>query len=90
MEESLDLMNQTRGYSPGGVSRFRDHPVSKSTTTGRSEAGWSLGMVAWILKESTSSAAVYEIRRDEACVRTNVVDSNGNIAWLQPVFIRTP
>jgi hypothetical protein len=41
-----------------------------------------------LLKEVTSNPAVYEFRGDEMYVRAKVIDSNGNVAWTQPVMFR--
>ncbi len=41
-----------------------------------------------ILKETNTSPAVYRFRGDEVYVRAKVIESNGKIAWTQPVFHR--
>lgn len=51
---------------------------------GRGSEPWSGGRV---LKEVTSSPAVYEIRGDEGYVRAKIYESNGKVAWTQPVMI---
>ncbi len=40
-----------------------------------------------LLKEEISNPATYEIRGDEGYVRAKVIDSNGKIAWTQPVMV---
>ncbi len=40
-----------------------------------------------ILKEAPASPAVYRFHGDEVYVRAKVIESNGKIAWTQPVFI---
>ena len=45
-------------------------------------------MGAWHLSrflESTDPTATYEIRGDEGYVRARVLESNGRVAWCQPV-----
>ena len=41
-----------------------------------------------LLKEEVASPARYQIRGDEGYVRGKVLDSNGLIAWTQPVKVR--
>lgn len=40
-----------------------------------------------LLKEELASPATYEIRGDEGYVRAKVIDSNGHVAWTQPVMV---
>lgn len=47
-----------------------------------------IGRDGLVLKEVTSSPAVYQIRGDEMYVRAKVIESNGNFAWTQPVFVQ--
>jgi predicted metal-dependent phosphoesterase TrpH len=42
------------------------------------------GRVLW---EVASSSATYRIRGDEGYVRAKVLDSNGRVAWVQPVMV---
>jgi hypothetical protein len=41
-----------------------------------------------VLKAETANPAVYAIRGDEGYVRAKVTDSNGRMAWTQPVFVK--
>ena len=41
-----------------------------------------------VLHETTENPAVYQIRGDESYVRAKVIESNGRVAWTQPVFVR--
>jgi hypothetical protein len=41
-----------------------------------------------ILREVAEATATYDIRGDEGYVRARVLDSNGRIAWVQPVMVR--
>lgn len=40
-----------------------------------------------LLKEEVSSPATYKIQGDEKYIRAKIIDSNGNLAWTQPVII---
>lgn len=46
-----------------------------------------IGRDGKLLKEITSSPAVYQIRGDEMYVRAKIIESNGKFAWTQPVFV---
>ena len=48
-----------------------------------------IGRNGRILRESTEPAATYEIRGDEGYVRARVIESNGRVAWCQPVMVRS-
>ena len=41
-----------------------------------------------VLKEATSSPATYTFAADDTYVRAKVLESNGRVAWTQPVFKR--
>jgi hypothetical protein len=40
-----------------------------------------------VLKEATASPARYDFTGDEGYVRAKVIDSNGLVAWTQPVRV---
>ncbi len=40
-----------------------------------------------LLKQDLSNPASYEIEGNETYVRAKVVDTNGNVAWTQPVML---
>jgi hypothetical protein len=42
------------------------------------------------LKEGVGNTAIYQIKGDEGYVRAKVMDSNGKVAWTQPVMIGKP
>ncbi len=46
-----------------------------------------IGHKGKLLKEEVSSPATYKFRGDEKYVRARILDSNGNIAWTQPVMV---
>ncbi|MFO7693672.1 MAG: CehA/McbA family metallohydrolase [Vicinamibacterales bacterium] len=46
-----------------------------------------IGQGGRILKEAVSSPAQYDITGGEGYVRARILDSNGRMAWTQPVFV---
>ena len=46
-----------------------------------------IGRGGLLLKEATASPASYDIRGDEGYVRAKILDSNGRVAWTQPVRV---
>ena len=48
-----------------------------------------IGSGGRILQETPAAKASYSIRGNEGYVRAKVVESNGRIAWLQPVMVRS-
>jgi hypothetical protein len=46
-----------------------------------------IGKGGRLLRESVEATATYEIRGDEGYVRARVVESNGRMAWCQPVIV---
>jgi hypothetical protein len=47
-----------------------------------------IGREGKVLKEEVSSPAIYRFSGDEQYVRAKIIDSNGNMAWTQPVMIK--
>ena len=45
-----------------------------------------IGAGGKVLSESTSNPAVYKFRGKEKYVRAKIIESNGGMAWTQPVF----
>ena len=45
-----------------------------------------IGRNGAILSEAISSPAVYTFKGDELYVRAKVIESNGRVAWTQPVW----
>ena len=79
-------------YASSGVA-LSDYKVdSKSITiTIKPERDFKyrtqfIGAGGKVLSESTSNPAVYKFRGNERYVRAKVVESNGGMAWTQPVF----
>jgi hypothetical protein len=46
-----------------------------------------IGQGGRILREAITSPAAYDITGSEGYVRARVLDSNGQVAWTQPVFV---
>jgi hypothetical protein len=46
-----------------------------------------IGKNGQVLQDSTANPAVYSIKGDESYVRARITDSNGKMAWTQPVFV---
>jgi hypothetical protein len=49
-------------------------------------AAWKQTANGAILGEAIASPAVYQFKGDELYVRARILDSNGRIAWTQPVW----
>lgn len=49
-----------------------------------------IGKHGVVLAESLDSPATYTFRGDEAYVRAKVIESNGQVAWVQPVVVARP
>jgi hypothetical protein len=43
-----------------------------------------------LLKEDVDNSATYQIKGDEGYARAKVIDSNGKVAWTQPIMIGKP
>ena len=46
-----------------------------------------IGKGGRVLKEEVNNPAVYQLRGDELYVRAKIVESNGKLAWTQPVWL---
>lgn len=47
-----------------------------------------LGKGGRLLREIAESTAVYDIRGDEGYLRARVLESNGSVAWCQPILVQ--
>src|SRR5262249_36940858 len=88
----VEALERGSFYASTGVE-LRDYEVSdKSITVTVKEQAFSkyrvqfIGASGRVLKELTSSPAVYMFAGTEQYVRAKILDSNGRIAWTQPVF----
>ncbi len=90
----LDALESGEFYASTGVELQDYHVDEKSMTITLKQAGDSkyrvqfIGTGGRILSEANSSPARYEFRGNEVYVRAKIVDSNGGLAWTQPVFIK--
>lgn len=89
----LDAMERGDFYASTGVVLL-DYQVSPASMTlsvrPRSFEKYRIqfiGRGGRVLWEAASSSATYRIRGDEGYVRAKVYDSNGRVAWTQPVFV---
>lgn len=80
-------------YASTGVELASIDATPKKLTLNIKEEKWSkytiqfIGKGGRILTTATSNPAVYRIRGNEAYIRAKVIESNGKLAWTQPVFI---
>ncbi|MBA2732753.1 MAG: PHP domain-containing protein [Acidobacteria bacterium] len=89
----LEAMERGDFYASTGVE-LTDYQVNDQgmTITIREER-WSkyrvqfIGKGGRLLSEVSTSPAVYRFRGDEVYVRAKVIESNGKVAWTQPVMV---
>jgi len=81
-------------YASTGVE-LEDIEVTSATVTIRIKVTGTtrhrvqfIGKGGRVLAEEVKSPAVYSIRGDEGYVRAKVFDSNGKVAWTQPVRVQ--
>lgn len=89
----LSAMEQGDFYASTGVE-LEDYQVNdKSMTIKIREEKWSkyrvqfIGSSGRILSEKLASPASYTFQGNEGYVRAKVIESNGKVAWTQPVMI---
>jgi predicted metal-dependent phosphoesterase TrpH len=94
-DEILRALEQGDFYASTGVT-LRDYSASGAEikidiaedTQSRSKYTVQfIGRWGKILKEVTTNPAVYAFKGDEFYVRAKVIESNGKVAWTQPVFM---
>ena len=73
---------------------LEEYTVSEKLLTVRITEKWGaryrvrfIGSGGKLLQETHGLSATYAIQGNEGYVRAKVIDSNGNAAWLQPVFV---
>ncbi|MCI0423574.1 MAG: CehA/McbA family metallohydrolase [Acidobacteria bacterium] len=91
----LEAMERGDFYASTGVElsevQTNDQEVSitiKEDRTAKYRVQF-IGKGGKLLKEEVASPARYKIRGDEGYVRGKVLDSNGRVAWTQPVSVRS-
>jgi hypothetical protein len=92
----LSALERGDFYASTGVE-LADYEASerrisvKVKETGRSRYRIQfIGKNGRLLKEATTGAATYDIQGSEGYVRARVLESNGGMAWMQPILIRQP
>jgi hypothetical protein len=89
----LEAMERGDFYASTGVELTDYQASEKSITITIRETGSTKHRVQFIGKggrigsEAITNPAVYQIRGDEGYVRAKVIDSNGKVAWTQPVML---
>jgi len=89
----LDALERGDFYASTGVvlSDFEVTPqrmtVTVTKTTFSKYRIQFIGKGGRVLKETLDSPATYDFRGDEGYVRAKVIESNGQIAWCQPVMV---
>jgi hypothetical protein len=91
--EILRALEQGDFYASTGVT-LRDYQADnkeiKITIATTDQSKYSVQFIGrWgkVLKEVTTNPAVYAFNGDEFYVRAKVIESNGKVAWTQPVFL---
>ena len=89
----LEAMERGDFYASTGVE-LKDYQVSeKNITITINEEKSSkyrvqfIGTGGRLLSEVITNPAVYQFRGDEKYVRSKIIESNGKIAWTQPVMV---
>ncbi|HXW05426.1 MAG TPA: CehA/McbA family metallohydrolase [Vicinamibacterales bacterium] len=89
----LGALEAGRFYASTGVE-LADYQASPSsvTVTIKTDA-WAkyrvqfIGQHGRLLHEALESPAMYQIRGDEGYVRAKILESNGRMAWCQPILV---
>ncbi len=93
--EIMRALEQGEFYASTGVA-LRDYSANRNeikidiAEDSQSESKYTvqfIGKSGKVLKEVMTNPAVYTFNGDEFYVRAKVIESNGKIAWTQPVFL---
>ena len=88
----LEALERGEFYASTGVILEDVKADEKRMTVKVRPDAWSkyriqfIGKGGRVLREVAETSATYEIGGDEGYVRARVLESNGRIAWVQPVF----
>lgn len=91
----IDALRRGDFYASTGVEFAEYSADQKSISIRVKEQRWSkyriqfIGKGGRILREIAAGTGSYEIKGNEAYVRVKVIESNGKLAWTQPVMIKT-
>lgn len=89
----LDAMERGDFYASTGIELTDYQVTPKSMTVTVKKNTFAkyriqfIGRGGALLHEALDSPATYEFRGSEGYVRAKVLDSNGRVAWLQPVIV---
>jgi hypothetical protein len=87
----LDALERGDFYASTGVELEEYEVTASALRVSVKQDAWSkyriqfIGSRGRVLQESTSSPAAYTFKGGEGYVRAKVVESNGRLAWTQPV-----
>ncbi len=94
VDEILRAIENGDFYASTGVT-LRDYQVSdreiRITIQEEHESKYTvhfIGKDGKLLKEVVTNPAVYAFKGDELYVRAKIMESNGKVAWTQPVFLK--
>ena len=89
----LDGLEQGDFYASTGVELSEYHATTRQITVTVKATGFSkyriqfIGKGGRVLREVAEPEATYEIRGNEGYVRARVLESNGRMAWAQPIMV---
>jgi hypothetical protein len=89
----LDALERGDFYASTGVELAAYDATATSVSLKVRATTWSkyviqfIGAGGRVLTQSTDSSATYTFKGDERYVRAKIVESNGQIAWTQPVAV---
>ncbi len=88
----LQALEEGRFYASTGVELSDYVATARAMTVTVKQDTWAryriqfIGKGGRVLHEALDSPAEYVFRGDETYVRARVIESNGRVAWCQPVF----
>ena len=89
----LEALEDGRFYASTGVELSDYLVTERAMTVTVKQDAWAkyriqfVGKSGRVLREALESPAEYVFRGDEGYVRAKVIESNGRVAWCQPVFV---
>jgi hypothetical protein len=89
----LDALERGDFYASTGVELADYQATDRNVTVSVKATAYSkyrvqfIGKGGRLLREATEPRATYEMRGDEGYVRARVLESNGRVAWTQPVLV---
>lgn len=90
----LQALDAGRFYASTGVELSDYVVTARSMTIAVKQDAWAkyrvqfIGQGGRVLREALASPAEYVFRGDEGYVRAKILESNGRVAWTQPVPIK--